>query len=45
MDMFEKWNSNADLAGLQKDVKDAEDNNREYDDVPHGEYEVKLDKL
>lgn len=43
--MFEKWNSNVDLAGLQKDVKDAEDNNREYDEVPHGEYEVKLDKL
>ena len=45
MDMFEKWNSNVDLAGLQKDIKDAEDNNREYDEVPHGEYEVKLDKL
>ena len=45
MDMFEKWNSNADLAGLQKDIKDAQDNNREYDKVPHGEYEVKLDKL
>lgn len=45
MDIFEKWNSNADLAGLQKDIKDAQDNNREYDKVPHGEYEVKLDKL
>lgn len=45
MDMFEKWNSNADLAGLQKDIKDAQDNNREYEKVPHGEYEVKLDKL
>ena len=45
MDMFEKWNSNVDLAGLQKDIKDAQDNNIEYDEVPHGEYEVKLDKL
>ena len=45
MDMFEKWNSNADLAGLQKDIKDAQDNNREFEAVPHGEYEVKLDKL
>ena len=45
MDMFEKWNSNVDLAGLQKDIKDAQDNNREYDEVPHGEYEVRLDKL
>ena len=43
--MFEKWNSNVDLAGLQKDIKEAQDNNREYDEVPHGEYEVKLDKL
>ena len=45
MDMFEKWNSNVDLAGLQQDIKDAQDNNREYEEVPHGEYEVKLDKL
>ena len=45
MDMFEKWNSNVDLAGLQQDIKDAQDNKREYDEVPHGEYEVKLDKL
>ena len=45
MDMFEKWNSNVDLAGLQKDIKDAQDNNKEFEEVPHGEYEVKLDKL
>ncbi len=46
MDMFEKWNSNVDLAGLQKDIKDAQENNKgEYDKVPYGEYEVKLDKL
>lgn len=45
MDQFEKWNSNVDLAGLQKDIKDAQDNKREYEQVPHGEYEVKLDKL
>ena len=45
MDMFEKWNSNVDLAGLQKDVKDAQDNNKEFEKVPYGEYEVKLDKL
>ena len=45
MDMFEKWNNNADLAGLQQDIKDAQDNNREYDEIPHGEYEVKVDKM
>ena len=43
--MFEKWNSNVDLAGLQKDIKDAQDNNKKFEAVPHGEYEVKLDKL
>ena len=45
MDMFEKWNSNIDLAGLKQDIKDAQDNNKEFEAVPHGEYEVKLDKL
>ena len=44
-DIFEKWNSNVDLAGLQQDVKDAQENNKEFEKVPHGEYEVKLDKL
>ena len=45
MNMFDKWNSNIDLKGLQDDVKDAENNKREYDKVPHGEYEVKIDKM
>ena len=45
MDMFEKWNSNVDLRGLQKDIKDAQDNKREYEEIPHGEYEVKIDKM
>ena len=45
MDIFEKWNESTDLKGLQDDIKDAQENNREYEKVPHGEYEVKLDKL
>ena len=45
MDIFEKWNESADLKGLQNDIKDAQDNNKEFEKVPHGEYEVKLDKL
>ena len=45
MDIFEKWNESADLKGLQDDIKDAQDNNKEFEKVPHGEYEVKLDKL
>lgn len=43
--MFEKWNSNVDLAGLQQDIKEAQENNKEFEKVPHGEYEVSLDKL
>ena len=45
MDIFEKWNESTDLKGLQDDIKDAQENNKEYEKVPHGEYEVKLDKL
>lgn len=44
-DIFEKWNSNVDLAGLQQDVKDAQENNKEFEKVPYGEYEVKVDKM
>ena len=46
MNMFDKWNSNIDVKGLQEDIKKAQENNGgEYKDVPHGEYEVKLDKI
>ena len=45
MNMFEKWDSAIDTVGLQKDIAEAKDNNREYEKVPYGEYEVKLDKL
>ena len=43
--IFDKWNSNIDLKGLQEDVKKAQEDKREYEEIPHGEYEVKLDKL
>ena len=45
--MFEKWNNNADLAGLRDDIKEAEKNSgdREFEAVPHGKYEVKVDKI
>lgn len=45
MNMFEKWDSTIDTVGLKKDIAEAKDNNREYEKVPYGEYEVKLDKL
>lgn len=43
--IFDKWNSNIDLAGLQEDVKKAQEDNKEFEEVPHGEYEVKVDKM
>lgn len=48
MNIFEQWNNSIDTEGLQKDVAEAQANNganREFEKVPHGEYEVKLDKL
>ena len=43
--IFDKWNSNIDLAGLQEDVKKAQEDNKEFEKVPHGEYEVKIDRM
>ena len=44
-DIFEKWNESTDLKGLQDEIQDAQDNNKEFEKVPHGEYEVKVDKI
>ena len=45
--IFEKWNNNTDLAGLRNDIEEAKksDGNRTYETVPHGNYEVKVDKM
>ena len=45
--IFEKWNQNTDLAGLRKDIEEAQKDsgNRTYEAVPHGNYEVKVDKM
>ena len=45
MNMFDKWNSDVDLAGLQQDIKNAQDNNKKYEKLPFGQYEVKVDKI
>lgn len=45
---FEKWFENVDLEGLTADIEDAKQNNggtREFEKVPHGNYEVKIDKI
>lgn len=45
--IFEKWNKSTDLTGLRKDIEEAKENggNMEYEKVPHGNYEVKVDKM
>lgn len=43
--IFEKWNKSADLTGLRQDVEDAKNNDRTFEAVPHGKYEVKVDKM
>lgn len=45
--IFEKWNNNTDLAGLRNDIEEAQKDsgNREYEKVPYGQYEVKVDKM
>lgn len=46
MSIFDKWNSNIDTEGLAKDVEEAEKNGGgDYEDVPTGTYEVKIDKM
>lgn len=42
--IFDKWNKVVDIEGLKKDMANAEQNNKEYVDVPTGTYEVKLAK-
>lgn len=43
--IYDEWNKNTDLAGLQKDVKDAQSNKGDFEKVPYGNYEVKVDKM
>ena len=44
---FSKFDKMVDIDGLKKDIADAEANGRRTDfkDVPHGSYEVAIDKL
>lgn len=47
MSIFEKWDNSVDVAGLQSDIEEAEKNGGQgnYDEVPVGKYEVKIDKM
>lgn len=45
--IFDKWNKAVDTDALMKDVREVEQNGGsfEYVEVPHGEYEVKIEKM
>lgn len=46
MSIFDKWNSSIDTEGLAKDVEEAAKNGGgNYEEVPTGKYEVKIDKM
>ena len=42
---FDKFNSMVNLDGIRKDVEEAANNSGDFDEVPYGKYEVKLEKL
>lgn len=42
---FSKFNKAFDINALKNDVKEAAENSGNYKEVPHGDYEVKIDKL
>jgi len=43
--IWEKFDREIDVEGLQKDVQEAAKNGANFREVPHGEYEVKIEKL
>lgn len=45
MNIWEEFDNNVDVEGLQKDIKDAEENGGTRKEVPHGNYEVKINKM
>lgn len=45
MDIFDKFDKMVDTEALARDAKEAENGDREFEKVPHGEYEVKIDKM
>lgn len=45
MSIFDKWDSEIGTKGLADDVKSASENKQEFKEVPHGTYEVKVDKM
>lgn len=44
-EIWEEFDEKVDVEGLKKDVKEAAENSGDYKEVPHGKYEVEVNKL
>lgn len=45
MEIWEKFDKSIDTKGLKADVKEAQENGGNYEEVPYGTYEVKVEKI
>ena len=45
MELWEEFDKNVDTEGLKKDAEEAKENGGNFKEVPHGEYEVEINKL
>ena len=43
--IFAQWDNAVDMEGLQKDIKEAAENGSNFKEVPHGNYEVSIEKM
>ena len=43
--IWDKFDNAMDVEGLKKDIEDAKSNVKTFKEVPHGDYEVKIEKL
>lgn len=43
--IFAQWDNAVDMDGLQKDIQEAKENGKNYKEVPHGKYEVSIEKM
>ena len=43
--LWEQFDNAVDVEGLQADIKEAAENGKSFKEVPHGDYEVKVEKL
>ena len=43
--IFAQWDNAVDMEGLQKDIQEAKENGGNFKEVPHGQYEVSIEKM